>query len=82
MKYNTFLIKLILFFVFLIMMCLVVGCTSNKPEVISTNRFLQTDYDYDCLSGDKTFSEIIICQQKQDAAEKTQNHITNELINK
>ena len=49
---------------------------------ISTNRFIQTDYDYDCLSGDKTFSEIIICQQKQDAAEKTQNHITNDLINK
>lgn len=79
---RRILIKIALFFIFLIMLCLVVGCTFDKPEVISTNRFLQTDYDYDCLSSDKTFSEIIICQQKQDAAEKTQNHITNELINK
>lgn len=79
---RRILIKIVLFFIFLMMLCLVVGCTFNKPEVISTNRFLQTDYDYDCLSSDKTFSEIIICQQKQDTAEKTQNHITNELINK
>ena len=61
MKYtNTFPIRVILFFVFLIMLCHICCCTIKKTEVISTNRFIQTDYDYDCLSGDKTFSEIII----------------------
>ena len=66
----------------LLMFCLITGCTFHKTEVISINKFLQTDYDYGCLDGDKTFSEIILCQQKQDVAEKTQNHITNDLINK
>jgi hypothetical protein len=58
------------------------GCTTTKPTVIQTNKFIQTDYDYNCLTGDKTFSEIIICYQAQDKAEKAQNKITNELIEK
>lgn len=60
----------------------VVGCTAQTTYVISTNKFIQTNYDYGCLDGDKTFTQIIICYQKQDAAEKVQNNITNELLNK
>ena len=58
------------------------GCTKTKPTIIQTNKFMQTDYDYNCLQGDKTFSEIIICYQTQDKAEKAQNAITNNLIEK
>lgn len=58
------------------------GCTQVKPNIIETNKFIQTDYDYNCLQGDKTFSEIIICYQTQDKAEKAQNAITNALIAK
>lgn len=59
----------------------ILGCTTQTTNVISTNKFIQTDYDYNCLDGTKSFTQIIICYQKQDAAEKTQNHITNDLIN-
>lgn len=59
-----------------------IGCTTTKPTVIQTNKFIQTDYDYNCLTGDKTFSEIILCYQAQDKAEKAQNKITNQLIAK
>lgn len=57
------------------------GCTTQTTHVISTNKFVQTDYDYNCLDGSKSFTQIIICYQKQDAAEKAQNNITNNLIN-
>ena len=57
------------------------GCTTQTTHVISTNKFVQTNYDYDCLDGSKSFTQIIICYQKQDAAEKAQNDITNNLIN-
>ena len=62
--------------------CLMVltGCQSCPPTIVSTNNLTQTNYDYQCLSGDKTFSEIIMCQKAQDAAEKKQNDITNEFL--
>lgn len=68
---NKFLLGLTLF---------LTACTSNKTECISTNAFLQEDYEYMCLDGTKTFSQIIICYQAQDKAEKAQNKITNDLI--
>jgi len=71
-----------LFYIISIVILTLTSCTQNKPTVIQTNRFIQTDYDYNCLTGDKTFSEIIICYQTQDKAEKTQNSITNKLIEK
>ena len=73
-------ILLLLLFIFLL--APIAGCTIQKTHVISTNKFIQTNYDYGCLDGDKTFTQIIICYQKQDAAEKAQNNVTNELINK
>lgn len=76
--YKTIVIFLWLFFLIIP----IVGCTTQTSHVISTNKFVQTNYDYDCLDSNKTFTQIIICYQKQDAAEKVQNDITNELINK
>ena len=63
-----------------ILSILLMGCQSCPTPVISTNNLTQTNYDYQCLAGDKTFSEIIICQKAQDAAEKKQNNITNEFL--
>jgi len=57
------------------------GCTeTHQTTVINTNQFIQEDYDYMCLDGTKTFTQIIVCYQTQDKAEKAQNHITNKLI--
>ena len=70
-----------IYIVFLVILFLILtGCVQTKPTIIQTNKFIQTDYDYNCLAGDKTFSEIILCYQTQDKAEKAQNAITNKLI--
>ena len=60
--------------------CALAGCTTCPTPVISTNNLTQTDYDYQCLAGDKTFSEIIVCYKTQDKAEKKQNKITNDFL--
>lgn len=72
---------LTIFWILVILLALM-GCTQNKPIIIQTNKFIQTDYNYNCLQGNKTFSEIILCYQAQDKAEKAQNAITNALIGK
>lgn len=60
---------------------LLIGCSDTQNQIIiQTNQFTQTNYDYNCLTEDKTFSEIILCYQAQDSAEKEQNNITNDLI--
>lgn len=59
------------------------ACAKTEPApVINTNQFIQTNYDFNCLDGTKTFTQIILCYQEQDDAEKAQNNITNKLINK
>ena len=68
-------------------LCLIFGllsaCAKTEPApVINTNQFIQTNYDFHCLDGTKTFTQIILCYQEQDDAEKAQNNITNKLINK
>ena len=63
-----------------IILLILTGCKQCPPTIVSTNNLTQTNYDYQCLSGDKTFSEIIICQKAQDQAEKKQNNITNEFL--
>ena len=67
---------------FMLLLGPITGCTMQKTNVISTNKFIQKDYDYNCLDITKTFTQIIICYQEQDASEKAQNKITNDLINK
>ena len=71
--------KLKIFYLFLMCFCLI-GCIKCPTPVISTNNLTQTDYDYQCLAGDKTFSEIIVCYKTQDKAEKKQNKITNDFL--
>lgn len=65
---------------FLFMFGMLFGCTSTEQVNVSTNNLVQTDYDYQCLDGTKTFTQIIVCYQAQDKAEKVQNKITNELL--
>lgn len=61
--------------------CLVLsGCFSDT--IIHTNRLYQTDYDYQCFSGNKTWSEIVICLDTENKAEKAQNKVTNDLLDK
>ena len=54
------------------------GCFSDT--VIHTNRLYQTDYDYQCFSGNKTWSEIVVCLNIQNQAERAQNKVTNEML--
>lgn len=54
------------------------GCFNNTT--IQTNRLYQTDYDYQCFSGNKTWSEIVICLNTQNQAERAQNKVTNDTL--
>lgn len=65
---------------FLLSFGILLGCTSEKTIVVSTNQLIQTNYNYQCLDGTKTFTQIILCYQAQDKAEKAQNKITNDLL--
>lgn len=69
--------RLLIYFLLLIFLC---GCSVNRINQIQTNSYIQVDYDYDCLDGKKTFTEIILCYQTQDKAEKAQNKLTNEML--
>lgn len=64
-----------------ILLLLLFGCKSTSTT-INTNQYYQKDYNYLCFDGDKTWSEIVICQKLENQAEHTQNRITNELIQK
>lgn len=66
--------KLVILFIGLIL-C---GCFNNTT--IQTNRLYQTDYDYQCFSGNKTWSELVICLNTQNKAERAQNKITNAIL--
>lgn len=57
------------------------GCSwFNKSTTINTNQFYQTDYNYFCFEGDKTWSQIVVCLDAQSKAERTQNKITNDML--
>ena len=64
----------------LISILILSSCSVYKNNVIQTNQFVQTNYDFNCLGDNKTLSEIILCYQEQDKAEKLQNNITNKLL--
>lgn len=78
MKYFFRIIFLYIMFIFEVL--ILVGCTNTKIRPIYINKYVQKDYDYNCLDGTKTFTQIIVCYQAQDNAEKAQNKITNDLI--
>lgn len=78
MKY--FFRVIFLYTVFLFEIMILMSCTHKDIRPVYTNKYVQKDYDYNCLDGTKTFTQIIICYQTQDEAEKVQNKVTNELI--
>lgn len=76
-------LKILRFFAVLSFAVYLASCSNTKKiEVVNYNQFIQTNYDFNCLDDNKTFTQIILCYQKQDDAEKAQNKITNDLINK
>ena len=78
MKYFFRVIFLYTLFVFEILTLM--SCTHTEVRPIYTNEYVQKDYDYHSLDGTKTYTQIIVCYQTQDNAEKAQNKITNDLI--
>lgn len=52
----------------------------TKPTVISNNMYYQTDYNYFCYEEGKTWSQIVVCLTAEGKAERTQNQVTNELL--
>jgi hypothetical protein len=68
-----------LIFIFLIIF--LTGCSSKSTDNLHINNFYQTNYSVEkCYDGTKTFSQIIICLQEIDKKEKTQNLITNNML--
>ncbi|MBO4622541.1 MAG: hypothetical protein J5691_01505 [Bacilli bacterium] len=74
--------KRLILLIILVFFCLMlVGCSwFSTTTTINTNQYYQTDYNYFCLDGDKTWSQIVVCLKAEDDAEKAQNKITNELL--
>lgn len=54
------------------------GCTT----IIDSNPYYQTDYNSECLYSGVTWSELIMCLQKDLDSEWEQNRITNDLISR
>ena len=74
--------KRLMLLIILAFFCLMlVGCSwFNTTQPIQTNQFYQTDYNYFCLEEGKTWSQIVVCLNAEGKAERTQNKITNELL--
>lgn len=75
-------IKRIMLLIILAFFCLMlVGCSwFGTTTTISTNQYYQTNYNYFCLDGDKTWSQIVVCLDAESKAEKAQNKVTNDLL--
>lgn len=75
------LIKIVLCIILLFFCLMLAGCSwFNTTTTINTNQFYQTDYNYHCLDGDKTWSQIVVCLKAESDAEKAQNKVTNDLL--
>lgn len=73
--------KLILLLIIVFFSLMLVGCSwFGSTNTIQTNQFYQQDYNYFCLEEGKTWSQIIVCLNAEGKAERTQNKITNELL--
>lgn len=74
---NAFInIIMVLISLFLISLCLT-GCSGT---IINSNPYYQTNYDDNCIRNGVTWSELVLCQQKNLEQEWSQNNITNELL--
>jgi len=57
------------------------ACTFKHNNNLYVNKFYQNNYSTEkCYDGTKTFSQIIVCLQEVDKKEKSQNEITNKMI--
>ena len=73
--------KLILLLIIVFFSLMLVGCSwFGSTNTIQTNQFYQTDYNYFCFEEGKTWSQIVVCLNAEGKAERTQNKITNELL--
>ena len=72
--------KVMIFVIFLFFCLILVGYSWNKPTVVQTNQYYQQDYDYFCFDETKTWSQIVVCLTAEGKAERTQNKITNDLL--
>lgn len=68
--------------IFIVMFSLFLSSCSlfTKPTVISNNLYYQSDYNYFCFEKGKTWSQIVVCLTAEGKAERTQNKITNDLL--
>lgn len=60
--------------------CIVLSGCFSDTVIHTNNMYYQTDYDYQCFSGNKTWSEIVVCLNTQNQAERAQNKITNDIL--
>lgn len=75
------LIKIILCVILLFFCLMLAGCSwFNTTTTVNTNQLYQTNYNYFCLDGDKTWSQIVVCLKAESDAEKVQNKVTNDLL--
>lgn len=72
--------QLILFFLLFFFSLMLFGCSFNSETPVSTNSFYQQDYNYFCFEEGKTWSQIVVCLTAEGKAERTQNHVTNDLL--
>ena len=73
--------RIILIFIIVLFGFMLFGCNCNTT-VINKNQYYQTDYDYFCFDETKTWSQIVVCLNTQNKAERLQNKLTNELLDK
>lgn len=76
--------KIMLLIIILFFCLMLVGCSwfGSNNTTIAINQYYQTDYNYFCFDGDKTWSQIIVCLDAENKAEKAQNKVTNDLLDK
>jgi len=74
--------RLVLLLILGLFCLMLVGCSwFNSSKPIQTNQYYQTDYNYFCYEEGKTWSQIVVCLTAEGKAERTQNKITNDLLN-
>lgn len=66
----------------LIFVALASACMYGCNTIIDSTPYYQTTYDSNCLYSGVTWSDLVLCQQKDLDSEWEQNRITNELLSK
>lgn len=73
--------RLILLLILVFFCLMLVSCSwFGSNTTISMNQYYQTDYNYFCYEEGKTWSQIVVCLTAEGKAERTQNQVTNELL--